>query len=161
MRTQQIFPGVILIGFGAYFFLEQSGFTALKQFYTWPTLLLIVGVAFLCQGYLAKDHTSILPGIILAGFGLHFHVVGKLPFWPPHIGTFLAIIAVGFLLQYQKTGKGLLNGLLFLIVAILLLFTDKVGVWLSLVESSISLIWKFWPLLLVLAGVWMVFFRRK
>ncbi|OCA91281.1 hypothetical protein A8F94_05320 [Bacillus sp. FJAT-27225] len=161
MRNQQLFPGVILVGFGLYFFLEQSGFTALKQYYTWPTLLVIVGVAFLCQGYMARDHDAILPGIILAGFGLHFHVAGKVAFWPNHIGTFVAIIALGFLLQYQKTGKGLLNGLLFLVVATLLLFTDKVGIWLNVVESSVSLIWKFWPVLMVVIGAWMLFFRKK
>ncbi|WP_053367302.1 LiaI-LiaF-like domain-containing protein [Bacillus sp. FJAT-27245] len=161
MKNQQLFPGIVLIGFGAYFFLEQSGVSFLQNYFTWPTLLIIVGVAFLGQGYFTRDHDAILPGIILTGFGLHFHVAGKVPFWPAHIGSFIAIIAIGFLLRYQKTGNGLFQGLLFLLVTILLLFTDKVGAWLGIVQSNMSLAWKFWPVLLIAIGAWFVFGKRK
>ena len=54
MKNQRIFPGIILIGFGAYFFLQQTGITIFQQFSTWPTLLIIVGIAFLGQGYSGK-----------------------------------------------------------------------------------------------------------
>jgi hypothetical protein len=157
LKNQRIFPGIILIGFGAYFFLQQTQINLFKEFYTWPTLLIIVGVAFLGQAYLAKDFEAILPGVILLGFGVHFHVVNKFAIWPDHIGAFILIIALGFLLRYQKLGTGLFQGLLFLVLAGLLLFYDKIVSWLGLIENSVSLAWKFWPAVLILVGIYLLF----
>jgi hypothetical protein len=103
MKNQRIFPGIILIGFGAYFLLQQSGITIFQQFFTWPTLLIIVGIAFLGQGFSANDHEAILPGVIMAGFGLHFHLVGKVSFWPSNnIGMLILIISIGFFYAISK-----------------------------------------------------------
>jgi hypothetical protein len=157
LKNQRIFPGVILIGFGAYFFLQQTQINLFKEFYTWPTLLMIVGIAFLGQAYIAKDYEAILPGTILLGFGIHFHVEHKLDVWPDHIGAFVLILALGFLLRYQKLRTGLFNGLLFLILAGLLLFYDKMVGWFGIIEDGMSLAWKFWPAILILAGLVLLF----
>ncbi|MDF2854760.1 MAG: hypothetical protein K0Q87_611, partial [Neobacillus sp.] len=58
MKNQRIFPGTILIGFGSYLFLQQLGITPFGQFYSWPTLLIILGISFLAQGYLAREHEA-------------------------------------------------------------------------------------------------------
>jgi hypothetical protein len=157
LKNQRIFPAIILIGFGAYFFLQQTQLNVFKEFYTWPTLLLIVGIAFLGQAYIAKDYEAILPGTILLGFGIHFHVVHKLDVWPDHIGAFVLILALGFLLRYQKLRTGLVNGLLFLVLAGLLLFYDKMIGWFGLIENGMSLAWKFWPAILILIGIILLF----
>jgi hypothetical protein len=161
VKNQRIFPGIILIGFGAYFFLQQTQLNIFKEFYTWPTLLAIVGIAFLGQAYIARDYESILPGTILLGFGIHFHIVHKLAIWPDHIGTFILIIALGFLLRYQKLGNGLFQGLLFLVLAGLLLFYDKIVGWLGLLENGVSLAWKFWPAVLMIIGVYLLFKKEN
>jgi hypothetical protein len=161
MKNQKIFPGIILIGFGAYFFMQQSGITVFEKFYTWPTLLMIVGLAFLGQGYIAKDYEAILPGVILLGFGVHFHVVGHLAFWPNQIGTFILIIAIGFFLRYQKTKNGLFQSILFLVLALLSLFYSRVASYLGLLENSVSIAWKFWPIILIVLGIYFLFIKKK
>ncbi|WP_102274383.1 LiaI-LiaF-like domain-containing protein [Cytobacillus massiliigabonensis] len=161
MKNQRFFPGIILIGFGAYFYLEQSNIPVLQPYFTWPSLLIIIGVAFLFQGYGAKEYYAILPGVILTGFGLHFHVVNRLELWPDHIGVFILILALGLLLQQQKTGSGLFQGLLFLLLSILLLFYDRVIVWLGLLENGVSNVWKFWPVILILIGGYFLFIKKK
>jgi hypothetical protein len=161
MKNQKIFPGIILIGFGAYFFMQQSGISVFEKFYTWPTLLIIVGLAFLGQGYMAKDYEAILPGVILLGFGVHFHVVGHLAFWPNQIGTFILIIALGFFLRFQKTKSGLFQAFLFLILALLSLFYSKIASHLGLLENSVSIAWKFWPIILIVIGIYFLFIKKK
>jgi len=161
LKNQRIFPGIILIGFGIFFFLQQSKISLFAEFISWPTLLMIVGIAFLCQGYGSRDYESILPGVILTGFGFHFHIVNHLSIWPNSMGTFILIIALGFLLRYQKMGTGLFQGILFLALAGLLLFYDKVMSWFGLLENNVATVAKSWPIALILIGVYLLFFKRK
>lgn len=157
MKAQRIFPGITLIGFGLYFLLERSHITIFKGFYSWPTLLCIVGLAFLIQAYYGKDHNVILPGIILFGFGAHFHLVKLLDTWPNHYGIFILIISIGFILQARKTKSGMFYGVTLCILAIFILFYDKVTSLLSLTQNVIS----FWPFVLMAFGVYVLFFRKK
>lgn len=161
MKQQRIFPGFILIGFGLYFYLQQKNIVLFQDFFTWPTLLVIVGAAFLAQGYGARDYEAILPGTILVGFGVHFHVVNKFEIWPDHMGTFILIISLGFLLRHQKTGNGLFQGILFLSLAVILLFSDKVTGYLGLIEGRVGSAWEFWPIVIILIGAYLLFIRKK
>jgi Domain of unknown function (DUF5668) len=161
MKSQHIFPGVILIGFGLYFFMQQNSMTLFSGFYSWPTLLGIVGIAFLLQAYMGKEFESILPGVILFGFGLHFHVVGKLEIWPNDIGVFILIIALGFILRGNKTKKGMFHGILLLIVSILLLFYDRIFKMMGVLENGMDTALKFWPFVLVAIGLYVMFVRKK
>ncbi|WP_210366724.1 DUF5668 domain-containing protein [Bacillus sp. REN3] len=161
MKNQKIVPGIILLGFGIYFYLEQAKVSLFQEFYDWPTLLMIVGIAFLVQGYRGRDYESIFPGVILVGFGIHFHIVNRFELWPDHLGAFILIIALGFLLRYQKTGNGLFYGVLFLIIAGMLLFYDRVTRWFGLMGTDISTAWRFWPAALVIIGIYLLFFKKK
>lgn len=162
MKNQRIFPGVILIGFGAYFLLQQFGISSLQRFYTWPTLLIIIGIAFLGQGYLSKEAEAILPGVIMTGFGIHFHLAGKVAFWPQNtIGMLILIISIGFFLRFQKTNNGLFQAFLFLVIAVLLLFYDKIAGYLGMLQNGFATVWKYWPVLLIIIGIYFILKRKK
>jgi len=153
MKNQKVFAGIILLGFGFYFYLSQNHLELFKEYITWPSLLIIIGIAFLVQGYNGKNYESILPGVIFTGFGLHFHIVNKLSIWPNNMGIFLLIISLGFLLQYQKTRNGLFQGMLFLILSIILLFYDKVIGTLGLLQNRVANFWKYSPIALIIIGL--------
>ncbi|WP_077214151.1 LiaI-LiaF-like domain-containing protein [Bacillus dakarensis] len=161
MKNQRIFPGFLLLGFGIYFLLQELQVSLFEGFGTWPTLSIIVGVGFLLQGYLAKDNEAIIPGTILTGFGLHVHFVNILEVWPDHTGIFILIIALGFLLRYQKVRTGFFPGFLFLALALLLLFYDKTFGWISSLQIGIELFWKFWPIIFIGLGAKFLFFKKK
>ncbi|NRD76029.1 hypothetical protein HPT25_00715 [Bacillus sp. BRMEA1] len=162
MKNQHIFPGIILIGFGAYFFLQQAGITIFQSFFTWPTLLIIVGIAFLGQAYMAKDHEAILPAVIITGFGLHFLLAGHVSFWPKNtIGMLIFIISAGYFLRFQRTKNGLFQAFLFLIISVLLLFNDKIARYLGFLQHGMNLVWKFWPALLIIIGIYFLLKKKK
>lgn len=161
MKQQRLFPGVILIGFGLYFFLQQTGLNNIQPFLSWPTLLIVIGLAFLAEAYSGNEASGILPGVILTGFGIHFHVVNHFQFWSNDTGVFILIISLGFLMQYQKTKKGLFQGLLFLILAIITLFYDKVIEWLGILENRAFSLWQFWPIVLIIIGGYLLFIKKK
>jgi hypothetical protein len=162
MKNQRIFPGTILIGFGSYLFLQQLGITPFGQFYSWPTLLIILGISFLAQGYLAREHEAILPGVIMAGFGLHIHVAGQLDFWPNNtVGMLTLILSIGYFLRFQKTNNGLFQAFLFLVLALLLLFYDKIAGYFGLLQDGVNLAWKFWPAIIILVGIYFVYKKKK
>ncbi|MEI5905652.1 DUF5668 domain-containing protein [Bacillus spongiae] len=161
MKKQQIFSSTVLIGFGFFFYLQETQFDVFSGFFRWPTLFVIIGIAFLLQGYIGKHNESLFPGVILTGFGLHFHVVERLEIWPDHIGVFILIISLGFLLQNQKTGTGLFYGLLFLVMSIILLFNETLTESLQSLENIVPYIWKIWPFFFIGIGVYLLFFQRK
>ncbi|WP_170007841.1 hypothetical protein [Bacillus fonticola] len=160
MRTTNVLPGWILIGFGLYIWIRDEQWDTFASLSGWQTLLIIVGIAMLLQAYKGRDYTLILPGTFLTGVGIHFQVVGELVIWPEHLGAFSLFLALGFLLQHQKTGQGLLYGVLFLIMTGMVLFYDQVT---SSVNEVIALgpYWRLWPLLLVAFGCYVLFFKKR
>lgn len=160
MKKQRIFPGIILIGFGLYFFLEHSEIEIFPGFFSWPTLLCIVGIAFLVQAYSGNEYESILPGVILLGFGAHFHIANNLEIWPDSLGIFILIISLGFILRTRKTNSGMMHGLILFTVAILTLFYDKIITSFGILETGTDSIEKFWPFVLMAIGVY-ILLRKK
>lgn len=155
------FTGTILLGFGLYYLLYQYQLTPFPNFYSWPTLILIIGLGFLSTGYLGKEYEAILPGVFLTGIGLHFHISHYLEVWPDITGVLILLIALGTLLRYLKTGSGLSQGIIFLIVAILLLFLDRIKQWAVVEGLNLSLITKGWPYILIICGIYFLYSSRK
>ena len=138
MKNQRIFPGIILLGFGIYFFWQEANISFFSEYMTWPTLIMIVGIAFLYQGYGGKDYDAILPGVILTGFGFHFHVVNRFSIWPDASGALILFIALGSILRYQKeTGMFYASQVMYSI-QFSCLFYDKVTRIIDHSTSSIS-----------------------
>lgn len=160
MKKQKYLPGMLLLGFGIYFLLKEFNITAIESFLTWPTILIILGLAFFVQAYKAKEYSLILPAVIMFGFGIHFHIIARLSIWPDHIGVLLLIIALGFILQYQKIGEGIFLGIFFLLFSIVMLFNSSIG---TLVEDSPSgmlSLFSYWPVLLIVFGGYYLFMKK-
>lgn len=161
MKNINIIPGMILIGFGSYYFLQQNRIALFDEFYTWPSLMLIIGISFLVHGYWGKNVESIFPGVIFSGIAIHLHVVGRLELWPDHLGAFMLIISLGFLLRYQKTGTGLFHGILFLIISGLLLFYDEIANKFASEQTGVALLLNNWWILLILFGLYLLLRKGK
>lgn len=161
MKSQSLFTGIVLIGIGLYYFLSQSNlFSLFEGIYTWPTLLCIIGIAFLMQAYKTHINEAILPGVILLGFGIHFHIVRLFNFQLNEAGIFLLIISLGLLLQARKIKTGMFNGLLLLAVSIYLLFQQEFFALTSSFSTNLYSILSLWPILLVIIGIIVLILKK-
>lgn len=161
MKKQNLFPSMVLIGFGLYFFLQQAGVQFGFPVFTWPTVLLIVGIALLIQAYSSKDFEMIVPAILFLGLGVHFHVIQNTNIQLDHIGVIILFISLGYFLVYQKTKKGLFYFWLFLVLALIQLFYDKFIQWIGVIEGKELNFTSLWPIVLVIVGVYLFFFKKK
>ena len=161
MKKNSFLPSILLIGFGLYFLLEQFKIEIWSGMFTWSTFLIIIGLALLVQAYKQNDYPNILPGVVLFGVGLHFQVKNKFAFWPDHVSTIILIVGFGFLLRWQKTKQGLAEALILLFIASFFLFSNPIMEVFGLVEKGFNLIHTFWPALLIVIGVYLLFFKRK
>ncbi len=88
MTKKNAFIGFLLLGIGAYFLLRQLRVPLFVDFYSWPTLLIIIGAALLLHAYLAKDHKNLFAGYFILGLGIHFHGLKHYGFWTDSWGAY-------------------------------------------------------------------------
>lgn len=161
MKKQGIFPGIILIGVGIYFLMDQLNLPFLKSVFTWPTLLLIIGVAFLFQAYLSNENQSIFPGIILIGLGVHFHGRELFDFWPDHWAIYTFIIGLAFMARHKKTKSGFVTGIILTVISLLGFFYDGIIGWMKYIGNAVGWIENSWPIVLIVVGVYLLFKSKK
>lgn len=158
MKRQGVFLGVLLLGVGLFFLIENFNVPFLNQFFSWPSILLIIGLAFLLQAYLGKENHSFFPGALLVGLGIHFHGLHLYSFWPDHWAMFTIIIGIAFLIRYNHTKRdGLIPGIILLFISfIAFMGASFQGIFGSFFDS----IGQFWPVALIIAGIYFLFFKK-
>lgn len=161
MKKISLLPGIILLGIGFFYSIQKLNIHLFENQNSWQALLILLGAAYLISGHFEKDNTAILPGIILAGLGIHFVYQSKIPSWPDHPAAFLFILAIGMLLTAIKTKSGYAQGLLLLAIGLFLHFFQTIIQSLTIVENGVHLIETYWPFLLILIGAFLVFIKRK
>lgn len=156
-----MFFGVLLVGFGIFFLLNELHMSIAAKIYTWPVLLILIGAALLTESALSQDHSNLLASYILITLGIHFYVSEQIPFWPTNISMVVFMVAISFLLSARKAKSGFFQGGTLLIIAILMMFSDRLKLFLPKVEDGVNYLTTFWPILLLLVGLYLLFFKRK
>lgn len=152
MNRPALLPGVILIGLGVYFFLRELDLPQLAAYLSWPVILIIIGAAFLITSFSSqKQKMLVLPGSILTLLGIHFWGMHFSPEWPTHWSFFPGIVGLAFLLTFLRTRETsqLVPATILLAVFVLAyLFND------------LSLILDWWPVALIIVGVFLLVRRN-
>jgi hypothetical protein len=158
MKQQSKFSGFILIGIGLFFFAIQMNIEMIQPYLTWPTLVLIIGLALLMQAGSGKDSANLFSGVFLTGLGIHFHAVSKIPSWPEPLQMITLLTGIAFLIQYKKAKDGLIPGLLLTSLSLwLILFNNNT----PSVENIFAKAENFWPIILMVLGAYFIFFKKK
>lgn len=156
MKNQNSLLAYILIGIGLFFLLRELKLPIITDFYSWQTLLIIVGLAFLVHSYRSKSYDQIFIGVLILGIGIHLHGVVHYSFWIDHWGVYLVIIGAAFILRYFKTKSGLLPGAALLVLGGLLIYSRQFNEYFYWMYDLLSLIERFWPVLLIIIGfIWL------
>ncbi|MCM3717030.1 LiaI-LiaF-like domain-containing protein [Fictibacillus phosphorivorans] len=158
MKQQSKFSGFILIGIGLFFFAMQMNIEIIQPYLTWPTLILIIGLALLMQAGSGKDASHLFSGVFLTGLGIHFHALGKIPSWPEPLQMITLLTGIAFLIQYKKGKDGLLPGLLLTGLSLWLIFFNQNT---PSVENIFAEAKNFWPIILMVLGAYFIFFKKK
>ncbi|MDC3415688.1 LiaI-LiaF-like domain-containing protein [Aquibacillus salsiterrae] len=156
MKNQNSFIGYLLIGIGAFYLLKELRVPILTDFYSWPTLLIVIGISFLLHSYLAKEYGNLFIGVLLLGLGIHFHALNQYPFWIDDWGMYTLIVGVAFFISYLKTKSGLFPGLILLAISFFALFASNKPNWFNWINQFVEMAIRFWPVVLVLIGVYLL-----
>src|SRR5699024_8385066 len=156
MKSPNTFIAYILIGIGTYFLLKEMNIPVLANFYSWPTLLMIIGLILLIHSYKARDYQHLLTGTILFGFGLHFHGLEHYAFWIDHWAIYPFIVGVGFLIRWLKTKEGLWVGILLAGISLMLIFSVQLPSWFHWIYDITALVKNLWPVILIGLGVYLL-----
>ncbi len=150
----------ILIGIGVYFLLQELRLPIITDFYSWPTLLILLGLAFLFYAYSSKEYKQIFPGFILLGLGIHFHGLNHYSFWIDHWAMYPLIVGIAFLLRNTKIKGGLLPGLILVGISLFAIFANQKPGWFQWGNRIIYWIEQFWPALLIGLGIYLLVKRK-
>ena len=159
MREFRYFTCTILIGFGFFYLLRSIDFPPLQPYYSWETLSILLGLAFLLQSRLGGQADFLLPGVIFTGYGIHQYIAGKLAYWPDEQVVIFLLIGLGFLLIYLKKGVGKGAGILFIIISALLIFYEQILDFLD-VSNYAEIVSSYWPVALILTGLYILYKKK-
>lgn len=151
MKRPALLPGLILIGLGIYFLLKQLNVPEFGHILSWPLILIIIGLSFIICSYSGWDRMMILPGGILLSLGIHFYGLQAWADWPNQWSLYPGAVGIGFLLAYIRTKEAP-----FLIPAGVLLALPTI----FYVFDGGNMLHQWWPVALVLVGVYLLFRRR-
>lgn len=160
MKKQDAFIGYILIGIGIYFLIEQLDLQLFTAFYSWPTFLIIIGVAFLLHSYSTNEHDHIFTGILLLGLGIHFHGLENYDFWFDHWSVYALITGLAFIIRYLQTKKGLIPGAVLVGIALLMIFSVTLPDWFQWIYGVVDFLEAFWPVAVIAFGVYLLKFKK-
>ena len=158
MKKQNLYVGIILIGFGAYFLLNEWNLPFLSAFNNWPTVLIIIGLGLFIQALMSKDYGNLFPAVLLIGLGIHFHFRGSWLWWPDGWAVYTFIFGVALLVRYYKERKdGLFIGIILVVISLLNFFYQSFQLLMGKLFNTIG---NLWPLLLIAFGFYLIFSHK-
>lgn len=160
LKKQNSFLGYILIGIGAFFLLKQLKIPIFTDFYSWPTLLIIIGLALIVYGYRSREYNSLFSGTIVLGLGVHFHGLTHYPFWIDHWAVYPLLVGIAFMVRALKLKKGMFVGLFLVAASLFMIYSIKLPEWFSWVDHIIEFFGSYWPIILIIMGVYLLM-RKK
>ncbi|MBR7796933.1 MAG: LiaI-LiaF-like domain-containing protein [Bacillota bacterium] len=159
MKKQQTLTAYLLIGIGVFFLLQQLNIPILSNFYSWQTIIILIGLVLLIHSYVTKSYQNLFTGTVILGLGIHFYGIAYYSFWIDHWAMYLLIVGIAFIIRYLHTKEGIIPGLLLIVFAIIMLFSIQLPVWFNWIYIVVEYLERFWPVILIVLGLYLL--KRK
>lgn len=153
------FVAMIILEIGLYFLLKNFDLFFNMNMNTLPFFFIMFGIAFMVQAKAEKDDQAIVPAVLLLGLGIHFLWGKSFPFWPDDLTAMIWIIALAFIIRSAQAKSGFAQGFILLLIGSFLYYFPSALT--SFIQKSVSNWQAFWPILFVIAGLYLLFFRKK
>ena len=160
MKKQNSFIGYLLIGIGIYFLIKQLNLSLFESFYSWPTVLMIIGIVFLIHSYSTHEYEHVFTGVLLVGLGVHFHGLENYDFWIDHWSIYMLIAGVAFVIRSLQTHLGLIPGIILISISLILIFSVTLPDAFKWFYGVVEFLESFWPIFLIAFGFYMLFRKR-
>ncbi|MFD2194342.1 LiaI-LiaF-like domain-containing protein [Oceanobacillus bengalensis] len=160
MKKQNTLFAYLLIGIGVFFLLRQLKIPIITNFYSWQSLLIIIGLVLLIYSYTTKSHQNLFIGTILLGFGIHLHGLKHYHFWIEHWAVYPLIIGIAFVVRALKTKKGYVTGFLLIVFSLLILFSANLSPYFYWINDVIHSLETYWPVILIVIGIYILWKRK-
>lgn len=160
MKKQNIFTAYLLIGLGIYFLIKQLNLPIFNNFYGWSTIVILIGISLVTYSYSMKDFQYIFPGVIVLGFGIHFHGLANYNFWIEHWSVYPLIVGIAFIIRYLKSKTGLIPGIFLIAFSLFMLYSIKIPGSNTWIYRIIEFIETFWPVVLIVLGISLLRFKK-
>ncbi|MDG5786893.1 DUF5668 domain-containing protein [Evansella sp. AB-P1] len=161
MKKNGALPGVILILIGLYFLLQQLNIPIpfSNVIFNWPSILVAIGIVLAYQGYSNRDDNKMFSGSILLGLGVLFHGAYTFHYWSYHWGYFTLVVSIAFFMKHFVNKRdGLVPGTILLIISAFAIYSNQLVTWIQRFFSGFD---KFWPIIFIGIGLYLLFFRKK
>lgn len=160
MKRDSLVWGIILIALGVVFLLNQL-FPQILAGFSWPWILVALGGLFVLGSLVGRVGGLMVPGVILLGLGgifLYQTRTGNWESWAYIWGLIPAFAGLGMLIGgfYDAELRKARPAALIMIIVGLVLFAVFGGVFGSIFGLSADIL-RFWPVLLILLGLWVLF----
>lgn len=159
-RSSGTFPGVLLIGIGALFLLGKADIIS----FSWPLILVVLGVAFLAKAVIERNDDFVFPGALLFLLGLAFIAIRSrwMPGWYGSDWPLL-LVAIGaafVIVSFVRQNRGndaLVLGIIIIGAGVLFLLVERRVI----PGCRIGDLLGWWPLALVAFGLYLLLARRR
>src|SRR5699024_1806437 len=153
LSRQNSFLGYLLIGVGAFFLLRQLKIPILTDFYSWPTLLIIIGLVLMIYSYRSKEYHHLFSGTFILGLGIHFHGLN-------HYAVYSLLIGIAFVVRALKIIKGMILGLFFILGSLIIIFSIQLPEWFDWVYQITNYLESYWPIVLIIIGIYLLMKKK-
>jgi peptidoglycan/LPS O-acetylase OafA/YrhL len=127
--------------------------------FQWPSVLILIGLILTWQGFSNKEEARFFSGAVSLGLGIFFHGVHTFNVWEYNWPYITLIVAFAFLLKYAVNRRdGMAPGFILLLISIIAMFFDTMTSWLDTLYEGVSTLL---PFMLIVLGIYLLFFRKK
>ncbi|OLP65358.1 hypothetical protein BACPU_14460 [Bacillus pumilus] len=161
MKKKSILLPLTLLAVALYAILSGSQFDLWQDQEKWFTLVLLFGLAFLYQGKKEQDYAHVFIGMLLAGLSLHFILQPKIDYWPDTFTMIVFIVGLALFMKSAQKKEYRLESVVLIALGLFLYFFQQITKQLSALSIPTSGFELYWPYVLILVSLLLLFLKRK